>query len=243
MKAYDGMDENRSENWKMLWSVSRIGLLAVSLVFSSLVVQAEVRTIIPDEDPGPPFYVRVERQAVHTDIVPHTDELAALIFYRSPACVPSQFNLMDLFDPPAAFGCGLTIDGWEVWRNGPPPVDFTPMLAQFYGLGAVPVWFVSWEELEDAVADDHLTLDELRTLPSLRIGSASSYREVLHPTDGADVPMLSITADGTLDDGTPFQLRHHGSEEAGVDTRIQIGLRPSVPLNRGRCMDRDRSDP
>lgn len=209
-------------------AVARVFLALLVIGCLSAPAQAEVRTIIPTEDPGPPFYVRVERQAVHTEIVPHTDDLAALVFYRSPTCVPPQFNLMDLFDPPAAFGCSLTIDGWQSWRNGPPPVDFAPALAHFYGLGAVPVWIVSWPELQSAVADDVLTLDEVRAMPSLRRGAASFYREVLHPTEGSDNTSLSIHARGVLDDGQTFQLHHEGSRD-GIDTRIQIGLFPARP--------------
>jgi hypothetical protein len=210
---------------------SRIVMTFVALVVAVSLPQslrAEVRTIIPDEDPGPPFYVRVERSAVHTAIVPHTSEWAALVFYRSPTCVPRDFNLMDLFNPPAAFGCPLTIDGWDLWRNGPPPTDFIPMLAHFYGLGAVPVWFVSWQELQAAVADDVLTMEELQSLPSLRVGSASYFREVLHPTDGAIEPKLSISAHGTLEDGSPFRLDHFGSEAAGINTTIAIGTSRST---------------
>lgn len=180
-----------------------------------------VRTVIPDEDPGPPFYARVERMAVHTEIVPHDGDNAAVVFYRSPACVPDGFNLMDLFDPPAAFGCSLTIEGFELWRNGPPPVDMVPMYAKFEGLGAVPVWFVSWSALQDQVADGELTVRDLRAMPSLKMGTALLYRENLFPTDGAEHPKLGIRAFGLLDDGRSFELRHFG-REGGINTVIRI---------------------
>ena len=193
-------------------------MLTIALVGSA---QAQVRTQIPEEDPGPPFYARVERSSVHTQIVPHTDEWAAIVFYRSPACVPPNFNLMDLFNVPGAFFCQLTIEGFEIWRNGPPPVDFAPMQAKFNGLGAVPVWFVSWSELQAAIADDVLTITELQTLSSLQKGTATFFRETLHPTGGANQPKLSITARGTLEDGRIFQLHHSGSV-ATVQTTISF---------------------
>lgn len=52
-------------------------------------------------------------------------------------------------------------------------------MANLHGLGAVPVWFVSWPEMQAALADDVLTV--LLSLPSLRIGSASFFKETQHP--------------------------------------------------------------
>lgn len=195
--------------------------LTWTLAWTAGPAAAAVRTEIPEEDPGPPFYARVERQAVHTDLVPHTEKLAAVVFYRSPACIPADFNLMDLFDPPAAFGCTLTVDGFEIWTNGPPPIDMIPRFARFGGLGAVPVWIVSWPELEAAAADDVLTVPELMALPSLQMGTAAFYHETLHPTGGAENPALSLTAFGTLVDGRSFGL-HHSGRAGGVRSVIRI---------------------
>lgn len=189
------------------------GSLALSaFIFAGLTATAaaQIRTEIPTEDPGPPFYARIERQAAHTEIAPHTDEWAAIVFYRSPECVPPDFNLMDLFHVPQAFACQLTIDGFEIWRNGPPPIDFAPMMAVFRGTGSVPIWFVSWPQLQAAVADDNLTLTELMAMDSLIVGSANQFHETLHPTDGAVNPRLVITARGTLSDGRSFDLQHTG---------------------------------
>lgn len=211
------MKKNRSTS-KL--AITAITLFVVSMISASS-VHSQVRTEIPTEDPGPPFYARVERQAVHTQIVPHTDEWAALVFYRSPQCVPADFNLMDLFHVPNAFFCGLTIDGFEIWRNGPPPIDPAPMMAVFRGLGSVPVWFVSWPALQTAVADDVLTIGELQAMPSLLIGSATTFHETLHPTGGAVNPKLLINAQGTLTDGRSFQLMHSG-QKGTIETRISF---------------------
>lgn len=191
------------------------------LLMNVTAASAQVRTEIPTEDPGPPFYARFERDAVHTDIVPHTDEWAAVVFYRSPACIPATFNLLDLFDVPGAFFCDLTIDGFEIWRNGPPPVDSAPMMAVFRGLGSVPIWFVSWEELQAAIADDVLTMPELEAIPSLIKGSATDFHETLHPTGGAVNPKILIKAHGVLEDGRSFQLMHSG-QKGGITTRISF---------------------
>lgn len=200
--------------------IAAIALFVVSIMFGAS-VHAQVRTEIPTEDPGPPFYARVERQAVHTQIVPHTDEWAAVVFYRSPQCVPADFNLMDLFHVPNAFFCDLTIDGFEIWRNGPPPIDPAPMMAVFRGLGSVPVWFVSWPALQAAVADDVLTIGDLQAMPSLMIGSATTFHETLHPTGGAVNPKLLINAQGTLTDGRTFHLMHSG-QKGTIETQISF---------------------
>ncbi len=198
------------------------GGVFAALILAGLAVStaAQVRTEIPTEDPGPPFYARIERRAAHTRIAPHTEEWAAIVFYRSPACVPPDFNLMDLFHVPQAFGCALTIDGFEIWRNGPPPIDFAPMMAVFRGTGSVPIWFVSWPELQAAVADDDLTLMELMAMDSLIIGSADHFHETLHPTDGAVNPRIVISAKGTLADGRSFHLQHTGG-----NNRFQTNIR------------------
>lgn len=146
-----------------------------------------------------PFYARIESGEIF-----HTDEWAVIAFYRPPACVPAGFNLLALFDVPGAFACGpSTIDGFTIWRNGP-QTDPAPIQAEYHGLGAVPIWFVRWPELEDAVADDVLTIGELAGMPSRLVGSASFYEETLHPEQSAQVGELEFVAWGTLEDGRRF---------------------------------------
>jgi len=132
----------------------------------------------------------------------HTDEWAVIVFYRPPDCVPDEFNLLEFFTV-AAFECTPpTTDGFLIWA-GEPGLS-TPIQSQLHGLGAVPVWFVAWPELEAAIADGSLTMPELEALPSLLIGSASFYNETTHPLGGAVVPMVNFVADGTLADGRSF---------------------------------------
>lgn len=161
-----------------------------------------VRTNYPSaQDSGPPFYARIEWGYVIQD-----GTTAAIPFYRDPTCVPTGFNLPNLFNAPRAFRCALTVEGFDVWQNGPPPVDSAPIQSETRGLGAVPIWFVSWSELATAMSDHELTIGELGALPSLRVGSAAFYQETLHPAGGAQVDMKNIVARGALADGTPFQL-------------------------------------
>lgn len=153
------------------------------------------------EDPGPPFYARLERGFVIQDGV-----TAAIPFYRDPGCIPARFNLLNLFDAPRAFACTLNADGFDLWKNGPPPLDLAPIQSETRGLGAVPVWFVDWSELRAVMSDGVLKITELSALPSLRKGSATFYQETLHPDGGAQVNMKDIVAHGTLENGTRFQL-------------------------------------
>jgi hypothetical protein len=166
------------------------------------IANAQVRVDFPEEDPGPPYYARIR-----SGFVVHTDQWAAIVFYRQPACVPAGFNLLNLFNPPAAFFCTLTVEGFEVFDPGPRPPGTAPKQAKTFGLGAVPVWFVSWFELQTAMADGVLTISELQTLPSLRVGSAGFLRETLHPSGAAQEPDLTIVASGATSSGQDFFLQ------------------------------------
>ena len=137
---------------------------------------SQARTAIPTlidqssgkpEPAGLPFYARLER----TFQPIHSDEWAAIVFYRQPSCVPSGFNLLDFLDIPRVFGCPLTVDGFQIWKD---PFPALPIQVNIAGLGAVPIWFVSWVELQAAMADDLVTIGELQGLNSLVVGSANS---------------------------------------------------------------------
>ncbi|MBI4907490.1 MAG: hypothetical protein HY820_27945 [Acidobacteria bacterium] len=174
---------------------------------------------------GPPIYARVERPFVF-----HTDQWAAIVFYREPVCVPAGFNLLDLFhfpvppSDPGAFGCPLTVSGFELRDKGMPN-DSAPRHTNLSGL-AVPVWFVSWPVLQAAMADNVLTMPELESLAPLK-GVAKTFHEVLHPfvppgvPGGAKVPHLTITASGVLSDGRSFQYEFTGGNQL-EHVRIEI---------------------
>jgi PEP-CTERM motif len=192
-----------------------IALFAITLMAGMLggTAAAATRLDVPEDSPGYPFYARIE----HTDIF-HTDDWAAIAFYRNTASVPPDFNLLDFFDFSVwatDTSDQLTVDGFEIWDELP-PAHLAPLFTKSWGLGAVPVWFTSWPELQGAVADDDLTITELASLESLRIGSATFYAETLHPTappglGGAQQPHISINAHGYLDDGTQFQFQTVGN--------------------------------
>ena len=184
---------------------------------------AQVMLRVPGDSPGTPAYARTDRP-----FVLHTDEWAAIIFYRTPACVPIDFNLLDFVDAPRAFGCALTISGFELWDNGP-GIDGGPRHAISSGL-AVPVWFVPWPQLQAALADDVLTITELGSLDPLK-GTATTFHEILNPfvppgtTGGAKVPHLTITASGFLPDGRSFQIEFNSVLKDKPLVNVRIAFR------------------
>jgi hypothetical protein len=181
-------------------------LLAISAMTLTSAVQAAIRV-----DGDPPFYAIILKTADGNQEIYHDDEWAAIPFFRDPACVPEDFNLLELFDftpafpdgPPRPFLCPLTVDGFEIWENGP-GLDPAPIQFHVKGLGAVPVWFVSWPALQLLIADNSLTIAELASMPSLKIGSATFYTFENIPGDPPS--MESVNAAGKLANGTRFQF-------------------------------------
>jgi hypothetical protein len=193
--------------------IKRTGIFAVVLsigMMANNVILGQTLLSVPGESPGIPAYARVERPFAF-----HTQEWAAIVFYRLPGCIPAGFNLLNFFDVPGAFACPLTISGFENWKNGP-GIDAAPKQVVSSGL-AVPVWLVPWPALQAALADDNLTLAELTSLNPLS-GIATRFHEVLHPfappgtTGGANNPHINLSATGTLSDGRSFRLGFNHNE-------------------------------
>ena len=198
-------------------------ICAAILVAASL-AYASVRVEFPAQIPGPPSYSIIER-----GFIPHTDDWAAVPFVRQPACVPLNFNLLDFADltpafpggPPRSILCDLTVEGHAIFKNGPPPVDVAPIQTHLQGLGAVPIWFVNTAELATALQDDILTIAELMSLPSLRIGSATFFEmtRVTGLLKGPGNGKIQLNATGTLLGGGSFEFR---IREMGIDGESEI---------------------
>ena len=196
-------------------------LVALAITLSLGVAPASANVRIADDQI--PAYARIAAGPVTggVDEVYHTDDWAVIPFYRPPECVPADFNLLDFFDIPGAFFCGpQTVQTATIWRNGP-GIDDAPIHAKSSGLGAMPIWFVSWPELEVAIADGVLTIGELGSLPSLVKGTASFYTETLHP---GQIPLTVFVARGTLDDGGAFAAQATRSGGAGRLTHVRIAF-------------------
>jgi hypothetical protein len=178
----------------------------------------------PGDVPGPPIYAQISHlPGFDVGEYYHTDEWAAVVFHRDPACVPPAFNLLDGFDLPAVFGCRLSIQGFEIW-HAPFSEGIAPIEVRGWGLGAVPIYFVSWRELQTAVSDRLLTIGELRTLPSLTIGAASSFHLGIRP-GLFTLPGIEMFARGVLRDGRQFQFEASAGGESIQPKHVKIEFR------------------
>jgi hypothetical protein len=181
-------------------------LAALTLLLAAVPTRADIRLSIP-EDLQPPVYTSSAgpfRDAAGSLFVITDGEWAAIPFWRPPACIPADFNLFHWVDLDAV-ECPLLVEGFAIWE-GTEPVG-APAITETWGLGAVPVWFVRLEELEDASADGELTIDELAAMDSLIVGTASFYHEQNHTVTIHQVSHLTVVASGTLEDGRTFEVR------------------------------------
>lgn len=191
-------------------------LIAITLVLISAAgAYAGNARVDGVSDPILPYYARISAAEIY-----HNDDWAVVVFYRPPSCVPDAFNLLEFYDMAAleAPDCPLTVDGIFIWDE---PWE-QPALINLHGLGAVPVWFVSWDEMQDAVEDGSLTIGELSALPSLMEGSASFYHEMLQPYPTVK-GKIEYGAKGSLTDGRSFQVHVTwiGVHEMRVDIKIR----------------------
>jgi len=205
----------------------RIGLavLVVAVLIAASAIGLHANVLLrfsPALGGGIPSYARIGASEGRV-WVPNDGEWAAIGFYRQTSCVPEEFNLLDFLDAPRAFGCELTVEGFEIWRNGPEAGDLGPIQAVSFGLGAVPIWFVKSDELQEAVADGVLTVAELGACASLRRGWASFFKETLHPFPVAQQTKLQIVARGTLEGGGAFflQVEDHYAKSKHVLIRFE----------------------
>ncbi len=179
-------------------------LIAMTLVgLSAIALHANVLLrFSPELGGGIPAYARLE--IVDGEVLAHhDDQWVAITFYRQPGLVPKDFDLLGWFAP-NAFDNPLTVEGFEIWLNGPWAGDVSPIQTVSYGLGAVPIWFVAWGEFQQAVADNVLTMSELEGLQTLKKGAAVHFRETLHPAQTAQQTKTQIEAWGTLQEGGSF---------------------------------------
>lgn len=200
---------------KMMSLISGITILLalVAVLAGSQPAAADeglVRTTWPSQDdPGMPFYARVELLPPY---IFNDGQWAAVVFYRDPSCVPADFNLISVFDVPAAFSCPHTVHGTSLW-NGE-PFNGAPKIIDIGGNGAVPVWFVPWDAVSDqARPDGSLTVADLQQIEGRLVGHADQYTEELQPHadpafggGGHPNPKMIVNAHGQLEDGRDFKL-------------------------------------
>ncbi len=204
----------RRWNW-----IAIVALLAAGAAMA----QAErppglVETAHPSEaDPGMPFYARIDGHGLDGHLW-HDDEYAVIVFYRGPAGIRADFNLLTMFDVPAAFGVEAHVAGTNTWHEG--PGNGSPFEAKAHGIGPVPVWFVPIAPLQALIAGGSLTMPDLEGISGVLVGHADTFEETLHPHalppemggGGHPDPGLTLEASGTLDDGRSFAVVLTGEE-------------------------------
>jgi hypothetical protein len=174
-----------------------IAALAAGLCGAILTASANDRVIVPPGQwpygpdpanwpagigPGYPIYAQFGRDPVNGALVIlHDEDWAVIPFYRDPACVPADFNLVELVDVPRCWDCPLRVAAFEIW-----PVGFLaapqPIVVRSWGPAGgydfVALYIVRFKELLDATDDGVLTIGELQALSSAKLGRATFFEEV-----------------------------------------------------------------
>ncbi len=192
-------------------TVPALSLLLLLLVIGSAAL-ANIRLRIP-EDLEPPVYTGSVTPFIGADgtlFAVHDGERAAISFIRPTGLIPVGSNLLDADF--SALGKPMLVTGFALFRSAE---DRVPIATEARGLGAVPVWFMRWEELRAAMLDGVLTIGELESLPSLLKGTARFYHEQNHFHGVHRVSHLAAVARGTLEDGRSFELQA---------TEVRLGL-------------------
>ena len=182
-------------------------ILVLGLVGGTVFAAADVVRTIPDEI-QPAIYTSALQTGPEGPFFLTDGVWVGIPFIRDPTCIPDDFNLFELIDPAAA-SCSLTVGGFGVFAD---QEAFVPAHSQFFGLGAVPVWFVSLADL--AATGGTVTITQLAAMESLRIGWATFY----HESDRLIVPNalrhgnafgghIVLQAVGSLVGGGSFQFR------------------------------------
>ena len=176
-------------------------------------VNGNIQVDFPANDPGAPFYMRSGPILKQFFV---SDGWLVIPFFRDPSCIRPDFNLLQVFDVPAAFSCALTVEGFYIIEADASQGSF-PMIVQSTG-SAVPFWFVKWDAFSQISEDGKVTIDEIKTINPLK-GTAHKFKETLRPR--MDNHHVQMNASGTLEDGRlfNFHVTHVG------DVTKNIGLK------------------
>jgi hypothetical protein len=161
----------------------------------------------PEEDPGIPTYARVG--PILNQFLVAGDKLV-IPFYRNPQCIPENFNLMNYYDPPAAFGCELMVNGRFVIEKDAEEGQFPIMV---YTTGAnVPIWIVNWDSFQSIMANGPVTITALESLDPVK-ATAHLFEEYLSPR--INQHQVIIEANGIIADTDQkflFKLNHKADQ-------------------------------
>lgn len=203
----DGTEENPSLT----------DLEKAKMSFDSLLEDPENRVIsFPDEDPGIPIYARVG--PILNQFFVAGNQLV-IPFYRNPECIPDSFNLLNYYDPPAAFGCELMVQGRFVIEKDAEEGQF-PIMAHTAG-SEVPVWIVDWTGFQSLKANGAVTIVDLEALQPIK-ATALQFEEYLSPR--INEHQVIIEAEGTVPDTDQkflFHLTHEGDQIQSIVLEIE----------------------
>jgi hypothetical protein len=178
---------------------------------------------------GVPYYADLGHNYIPTD-----GGWVAIVFKRSPDCVPPDFNLLDWLDfslfAPDGPDCPSTVDGFAIFGDPSDLENGIPPRQEHYTGDAVPVWFAPIGEFNAAIADGVLTIGELERLDGLLRGVATIFNQSINNSasvtggNGQKPASSSTVAKGTLEDGRSF---HHQVAERFIppDTRIFVTVK------------------
>lgn len=183
-----------------------------------------VRVSVPADDPGPPFYTRVSPYPEILNQVFTDGRTVAIPVYRNPACIPVDFNLFRMYDPPSAsgpgaFGCPVLVEGdYLIEANAP----FGQIPFHVNVRGPAQIWFVDHDEFLARTTDGILPWGRLvHDFTSLRIGTADHFNEIHRPRRDPEHHLI-ISSRGSLADGGRFMfnVNHRGSEIQSIMIRL-----------------------
>lgn len=203
----------------LIRSTTAVVTVVICTLALAVPAAANVRRAVPEQDPYAPIYAR----SLHVENP--TSEWIPIIFYRSVSCVAGSYDLVAMFDL-SAWSCPLTVRGHVVYHAPDDLENFrSPLQVRLQG-DAVPVWFVlrsDWEA-SGGTADftQPVTMEQIEEMPSLLKGTATSYREVLHPPatfagGGATIVKDLYHARGELEDGRAFRVHVAGRHDPHGD--------------------------
>jgi len=178
---------------------------------------------------GPfPFWARVSNDMPQG--MPFTDDYGIIYFYvQNTDDVTSNFNLLNFMDF-TALGADIAVEG-SSWMKQPVLSPFQyPYMVKLKGLGAVHVWIITIDQVEQVNLDGIITMEELNSLDPLPSkGIATDFLENLWPygDGGAPNPGIIVKANGIIVEGygdieTGQRFTFHFKTKITVDAQLII---------------------
>lgn len=180
---------------------------------------AFVEFSVPQDNPGPPFYARIGE--IGSDrLFMESGNWVMIPMMRNVECINPEFNLLHIFDVPAAFGCALTVYGKGLIEPEATP-DVFPIIAYLQS-DDMPIWFLDRAPLLAAMEDGVLTINELEALNPKK-GKATTYIEYNKPRTDEDY-LLVIEGNGVIpatNQSFEFKVDANSKDFQNVDLTIQ----------------------